>query len=141
MPNAFQPLIRDEDDFKAMRAIPTHGLPATFDEWRHERDREATQLAARGFVVRQIEVNAGDFAWFCTRRGYAANLQAIKAFAAEKGARQPSTERDAGDAPLRPDFVRRFHGPLGRPQRDGRIVRLGDGQGVRWRERKSQSRD
>ena len=43
---------------------------------------------------------------------------------------------DAGDAPLRTDFIRRFHWALGRLQRDGRIDRLGHGRGVRWRTRK-----
>lgn len=42
---------------------------------------------------------------------------------------------DAGDAPLRTDFIRRFHWALGRLQRDGRIDRLGHGRGVRWRGR------
>ena len=89
MPEAFQPLIRDEDDYKAILAIPTNGLPATFNEWRHDRDQEATQLALQGFIVRQIKVDPGDFSDFCKRRGQAPSLQAIKAFAAETGARQP----------------------------------------------------
>lgn len=81
------------------------------------------------FGLGELSARCLDGAREAGERGVSPDELAVKAMA-DKGL-------DAGDQPMRTDFIRRFHWALGRLQRDQRLDKIGHGKGVRWRLRET----
>jgi hypothetical protein len=75
------PQIRTEEDYEAIRTIPTYDIPHTYEEWRGARAYENLQWAQAGIAVREIEIKPADFATFCATQKIRADFDAIKALA------------------------------------------------------------
>jgi hypothetical protein len=92
------PLIRTNEDYEAIKAIPTFDLPETFKEWGDARAAESLQLVKTHISVREIEVKPAEFVEFCRFPRRRADFDAIKAFAIKKFDRDEEAKAKAARA-------------------------------------------
>jgi len=79
--------IIDRDDYEPFRAFLDRDLPPTYDEWLKLHRKEILEHRQRGGIVREIEVNSGEFAAHTGPGEHRRDLKGLHDYVIAKAAR------------------------------------------------------
>jgi hypothetical protein len=74
----------ETNDYEAFQRILGSELPSTYEEWSYQESAAAADVVMRGHTVRQIQVDAAEFARYLSTMRAPRTVQSLRNFAGDK---------------------------------------------------------